>query len=79
MVASAGPQSAKQAMRLVAKSIENDGLHIGPGELLQSEEPLYVGKFDRHTCLLTRIFRKQTEDVYGFVRYACVDGLALMP
>ncbi|KZP25398.1 hypothetical protein FIBSPDRAFT_1041539 [Athelia psychrophila] len=62
MVASAGPQSAKQAMRLVAKSIENDGLHIGPGELLQSEEPL-----------------KQTEDVYGFVRYACVDGLALMP
>ena len=40
LVAGTDSRSAKQAMKLVAKSIENDGLYLGPGEHLEFEEPL---------------------------------------
>ncbi|KAF7981096.1 hypothetical protein HWV62_34799 [Athelia sp. TMB] len=42
LVAGADSRSAKQAIKLVARSIENDGLYLGPGEHLEFEEPFYV-------------------------------------
>lgn len=39
LVASAGSQSAKHAMRFVVKDIENHGLHLA-GEPQELEEPL---------------------------------------
>ncbi|KAF7979433.1 hypothetical protein HWV62_42574 [Athelia sp. TMB] len=45
LVAGADSRSAKQAIKLVARSIENDGLYLGPGEHLEFEEPLIPSLF----------------------------------
>ncbi|KAI0964018.1 hypothetical protein AcW1_000938 [Taiwanofungus camphoratus] len=59
-IIAAGAKTAKDALRVVAKEIEKDGL--GYGKNLHSEPP-----------------SKQSEDVVGFIRYAYMDGMSLMP
>jgi len=60
-IAIAGAVSAKDAMDIVAREIEADGLHgVEPAQ--DMDQP-----------------PKHSEDVFGFARYACVDGLSLMP
>ena len=39
LVSNAGAHTAKDAMKIVAKDIEKDGLHIAPEETLQHGEP----------------------------------------
>jgi len=62
LIAEAGAQTAKDAMKIVAKEIEKDGLHLGATGVWEHEVP-----------------PRRSEDVLGFVRYACIDGLSLMP
>ncbi|KAH7927264.1 hypothetical protein BV22DRAFT_1032014 [Leucogyrophana mollusca] len=61
LIATAGVQTAKEAIRVVAKDIEKDGLH-GLTDVQAIDDPPI-----------------RSEDVVGFIRYACVDGLSLMP
>ncbi|KIJ66287.1 hypothetical protein HYDPIDRAFT_174431 [Hydnomerulius pinastri MD-312] len=54
-------RTAKDALRVVAKLIEKDGLH-GVSDSHDTEDP-----------------PNRAEDVIGFIRYGCTDGLSLMP
>jgi hypothetical protein len=39
LIAKAGAQTAKDAMKIVAKEIEKDGLHLGTADAWEHEEP----------------------------------------
>ncbi|KAJ3984581.1 hypothetical protein F5890DRAFT_1460981 [Lentinula detonsa] len=59
-IAAAGAISATQAMQIVAREIDRDGLH---------------GVTESRRFVLP----KRTNEVFGFVKYGCIDILALMP
>jgi hypothetical protein len=39
LIAASGAHTAKDAMKIVAKEIEKDGLHLGTADVGQHEEP----------------------------------------
>lgn len=75
----AGAQTVSSAMKIVAREVEKDGIH-GARDLQEMEEPRLVTHFRRASDgELTISIRRHTEDVISFIRFACVDAIALMP
>lgn len=75
-----GARSANHFMQVIAKEVDADGIHgIHPG---REFEVRYVFGFDcvvPSDVYLVIDYSKRTEDILVFSRFACSDGLALMP
>lgn len=76
-----GASSAVAVLRVISKEVDRDGLHGGEDQ--NEEEAPYVHKDHAPFRFITTdvLDRRHADDLgeIGFIRFACADGLELMP